>query len=267
MMTQEKRRARVVILSPCETSSTAQRAAASSIRLAHGAMRHAAANAIAPFRSPDVTPNKRSNAGNTSSWNDTSVKPPKTRTAPMFSADMPSPPNDRDVLANTGKISSYPMAIAARNAYAAVAVTVCLFHPSSPTPARPRLTRGGLIDSGGSGSLRAVFVELEAAAGLNNPSSASSSSPSSSPSTSIFGAALDLSSTVFTVTAVSSVSSPGSSSSSSPSPSPSPYALDFLVVPTISYPTADDESARCMGLMNRRLLILRHCEAVSGTKR
>ena len=141
IMTQENSMASVVILSACDASSTAQRAVSSSIRLAHGATRHAAANAIDPFLRPAVTPNARIRAGNTSSWNDTSVKPPKTRIPPMLCAERPSPPNDRDVLANTGNISSYPMAIAARNAYATVAVTVCLFQPFSPTPARPQLTR------------------------------------------------------------------------------------------------------------------------------
>mmetsp|Transcript_5931 Transcript_5931/g.24034 ORF Transcript_5931/g.24034 Transcript_5931/m.24034 type:complete len:287 (-) Transcript_5931:1613-2473(-) len=134
MITVVNSTASVTIFKICEKRTTNHLSAGFSTTprtLATGATNATKANANDARLSAFVTPKVLSTSGNTKSWNAISATPPTMSTMPICDALKRNPPRSSRVLAYTGKISSYPMAMNAKTAYDEAAATVCASHPFS----------------------------------------------------------------------------------------------------------------------------------------
>mmetsp|Transcript_10249 Transcript_10249/g.43567 ORF Transcript_10249/g.43567 Transcript_10249/m.43567 type:complete len:292 (-) Transcript_10249:831-1706(-) len=138
MITVVNSTASVTIFKICEKRTTNHLSAGFSTTprtLATGATNATTANANDARLSAFVTPKVFSTSGNMKSWNAISATPPTMSTMPICDALKRNPPRSSRVLAYTGKISSYPMAMNAKTAYEEAAATVCASHPFSRKPA------------------------------------------------------------------------------------------------------------------------------------
>ena len=134
MITVVNSTASVTIFKTCEKRSANHLSAGRSTTprtLAIGATSATKANANDARLSAFVTPKVFNTNGNTKSWNRISATPPTMSTMPICDALSFNPPRSSRVLAYTGKISSYPMAMNAKTAYEEAAATVCASHPLS----------------------------------------------------------------------------------------------------------------------------------------